>query len=230
MESPDGVLDIIKAAYETTEDIVGKQGYKTAGHLCVIEEDVQAALKSGSNLQYGELLPPGMEKMLDPAHLDAAHAASLIELGMGTGKVAIQAFLQFPCLLSVIGIELARSRYLIGRQALQRLAEICPLQFSFVDDGPDMCRIHTKIQDPSRRLEFRAGDMLALPRQDISTADILIMETCVPPNIHLSICQEASLNMPVIKAVLLSDLTLTLLWLVHQTQPYPSPCHWLILT
>ena len=48
---------------------------------------------------------------LGPDRLDAASHSVLFDLGMGTGKVLIQAFLQFRNLTLVYGIELSLGRY-----------------------------------------------------------------------------------------------------------------------
>jgi hypothetical protein len=55
-----------------------------------------AAKRSALAAQYGELLPEGVDKMLDAQHLDGRNGAFLLDLGMGLGKLAIQAWLQFP--------------------------------------------------------------------------------------------------------------------------------------
>lgn len=43
--------------------------------------------------------------------LDTANASVLFDLGMGTGKILIQAFLQFKNLRYIFGIELSSGRY-----------------------------------------------------------------------------------------------------------------------
>jgi len=47
---------------------------------------------------------------LSPAHLDASTATSFYDLGMGLGKFALLAFLSYPNLKKVVGVELAESR------------------------------------------------------------------------------------------------------------------------
>lgn len=66
------------------------------------------------SLLYGELLPRGVNKAMGPRHLNAAKARTIYDLGMGTGKVAMQVFLQFPNLTRVYGIELSRARFELG--------------------------------------------------------------------------------------------------------------------
>ena len=68
-------------------------GHKTLGHVCVTDDDRRRATEDRGSLLYGELLPRGVHKALDARHLDAARASSVYDLGCGTGKVALQAFL-----------------------------------------------------------------------------------------------------------------------------------------
>lgn len=56
--------------------------------------DLDIANTEGSSILYGEVLPSGVCKLLDASHLDAAHARTLFDLGMGTGKFAMQGILQ----------------------------------------------------------------------------------------------------------------------------------------
>jgi precorrin-6B methylase 2 len=49
---------------------------------------------------------------LGSSHLDASSHSVMYDLGMGTGKVLIQAFLQFRNLRYVYGIELSLGRYM----------------------------------------------------------------------------------------------------------------------
>jgi methylase of polypeptide subunit release factors len=63
------------------------------------------------SLLYGELLPRGANKALSSQHLNAATARTLFDMGMGTGKIVIQAFLQFRNLELVYGVELSAGRY-----------------------------------------------------------------------------------------------------------------------
>lgn len=66
------------------------------------------------SLLYGELLPRGVNKAMGPRHLNATKAGTIYDLGMGTGKVAMQVFLQFPNVKRVYGIELSQARFELG--------------------------------------------------------------------------------------------------------------------
>lgn len=92
--------------------VIQETGHRTRGHLCLTEQDRYIAKKGQQgNLLYGEVLPRGLNKAFDKYHLDAGTATSLVDLGMGTGKVAIQAFLQYRNLSFVYGIELSAGRF-----------------------------------------------------------------------------------------------------------------------
>lgn len=65
-----------------------------AGHECVTQQDISLADECKSSLLYGEVLPDGVAKMLDADHLDAANATCLVDLGAGTGKLALQGVCQ----------------------------------------------------------------------------------------------------------------------------------------
>ena len=50
-------------------------------------------------------------------------------MGMGTGKVAVQAFLQFPTLSRVYGVEISLGRYRVAERAALNLAGFWPNLF-----------------------------------------------------------------------------------------------------
>ena len=129
--------------------------------------------------------------------------------GMGLGKVVMQAFLEYPnlqvCLVNfcelvyiydnqrVVGVELARSRFLLGHRALQKLSQLHPFsswrdwQFSFVDGRRaifsqrffflhfilnDSIECFRNVSKDQRALEFRNDDFMNC--KDVFAADIVI--------------------------------------------------------
>lgn len=50
-------------------------------------------------------------KLLDDDHLRAGRADVLVDMGSGTGKLCMQAFLTYTNLTRVVGIELSASRF-----------------------------------------------------------------------------------------------------------------------
>jgi hypothetical protein len=91
------------------------------GRTVTDDVDKEYAIKSGSSLCFGEIMPSGVEKMLDARHLDAQRATVIYDLGMGIGRVAIQTFFQYPNVQKVVGIEISPNRTKVGLDALQRL-------------------------------------------------------------------------------------------------------------
>ena len=162
------------------EDDFGKTGYLTQGHRSVTGADVTSAFESGSNLLYGELLPDGVSKALGAGYLAAASADTALELGMGTGKVALQAFLEYENLMQVTGIELARSRYQLGEVALVALVRVYPSLFELFElkEGDSVTILTCK--EPKRRLTFRCGDMLETPLEELQAAQVVLFEVCLP--------------------------------------------------
>jgi hypothetical protein len=80
------IMERMQVAYDKPVTEVGM----TSGHFCLTDRDKAIAMTRGASLLYGELLPAGATRILDARHLDAAHATHLIDLGMGTGKLALQ--------------------------------------------------------------------------------------------------------------------------------------------
>jgi Histone methylation protein DOT1 len=97
--------------YKIYGEAVQETGHRTRGHNCLTNDDKASSKATNGSLLYGELLPRGANKALGRKHLQAANAKSLFDLGMGIGKVVIQAFLQFDSLEFVYGIELSGGRY-----------------------------------------------------------------------------------------------------------------------
>jgi len=127
----DAITDRIRGLYALDDD---ELGHTTTGHSCVTSLDYDLAHKTGSDLLYGEILPSGVSKLLDSRHLDAAGATSVYDLGMGLGKLALQAYLEFPNLEKVVGVELSVARTARGMAALARMAESESERFSVLTD------------------------------------------------------------------------------------------------
>lgn len=174
------VLAQLQLAYgKYTQEV----GYLTDGHQCVTQTDVDIATRVGGSLLYGEVLPAGVCKLLDEKHLNASSARSLVDLGMGTGKLALQAFLTYENLTSVVGVELCHSRYLIAEAALRRLAHSSKeLSIVSLDQGRSISLGHGR-----RRLVFRAGNLFEA--REAYTADVVVLETDLPPPLHPRLCE-----------------------------------------
>ena len=104
-----------------------------------------------------------------------------MDLGMGTGKVALQAYFEHPNLKTVVGIEFARSRWLIGKNALHRLVREFPEEFSFSDeedsrgDRDDSCCCSI-VNSKGRMIKFRKGNMFHVTTMELGSADVVILQ------------------------------------------------------
>jgi hypothetical protein len=125
-------IDNVSLDYAFTQSVLFKvygstiqeTGYRTRGHTSLTEADrKQAAANKGSFL-YGEFLPRGVDKALRENRLNASSARTLYDLGMGIGKVVMQAFLQFRNLIYVYGVELSHGRFRIAEEAALRMVDL----------------------------------------------------------------------------------------------------------
>lgn len=186
-------------------------GYRTDGHLCVTEQDRIIAHDTGSSLLYGEVLPRGCNKLLDAEHLNAAGCRSLYDLGMGIGKFALQAFVQYPNLETVVGIELAYSRFVLGERAAMTLVNEWPNDYTLLSRVPNQ-RIIVASNHPTtgaqRTLEFRRGNLFAAT--DCHDADIVIAQTNFPSETQIKLCRFLGCMKPTCK--ILTYLNLIPLW------------------
>ncbi len=89
------------------------------GTKAISTQDVNVAIEQSSSLLYGELLRAGVEKLLNPDHLNLQNGGLFLDLGSGLGKVAIQAFCQRRA--DVLAVELSAGRASLQFEALNRL-------------------------------------------------------------------------------------------------------------
>lgn len=86
---------------------------------------------------YGEVLPEGVQTLLDAVQDEIPMDVEdvFVDLGSGTGKVAMHAVLVLPC-KKVMGIELSETRYNHGVKAIEAAIEVAKGQNekSRVDD------------------------------------------------------------------------------------------------
>lgn len=159
---------------------IQETGHKTLGHICVTEDDKRTAADAKGSLLYGELLPRGVNKALGPKHLNAARASTLFDLGMGTGKVALQAFLQFSNLKRVFGVELSAARFRIAEKALLNLLMMYPNKYVLQRHVTGKF-LSVRALETSQVLEVACGNLMHI--DDIQEADIVMLETEVSPEV-----------------------------------------------
>lgn len=184
-ETPKEVLEVLAEAYG--EDVIDETGLETMGHSledCMVNPNTH-------NLTYGELLTAGVSKALGADRLDLRNPNTKValELGMGTGKVALQCFLECPNLERVIGIELVPGRYMQAENALFRLANSGRYQLdSQTQRLKEKCTVLSRnmsrcaiLSEGSRKLEIYCGDMMSLPVEVVAAADVIFAQVVLPP-------------------------------------------------
>lgn len=182
------VDELLRSAYGADE--LGKTGHHLAGHVVIHDADVSSlvAKGQGSSLLYGELLPEGVVKLMEVlfSHREAMESSGpLLELGMGTGKVALQVFLSLQ--RDVYGVELAPSRWALADAALQSIAKAAPNRFRHSTVGEGVSRL-ASLADGSI-CEFVCGSLLDTPVQLLASASAVVMEVCLPKEVQRQACK-----------------------------------------
>lgn len=114
--------------------------------------------------------------------------ARVLELGMGSGKVALQIFGQCPGVRSVVGVEIVHSRYVIGEVALQRLAAARPTQFRVAAHVPGE-RILLE-EHGGRSIEFRCGCIFGMEDEQFSLSDAVFLAVNFPSHMFPKLCHR----------------------------------------
>lgn len=194
--TPPEVVAKLSAAFGA--DKVGELGYEIAAARCCSEQEKTAARQRGSSLLYGELLPDGVSKALQPRWLGDALASQsfVLELGMGSGKVALQIFLQQPRVRNMLGVELVESRFAIAEAALLRLATAMPQSFTVCMHtlGKLICLEELDISQKDqggcgRKIEFQCADFFSLGLDLCERSDAIIFAVNVPCKAFPELCR-----------------------------------------
>lgn len=166
----------------------GKTGHALAGHNVIQEADVASVIEKGqgSSLLYGELLPAGVVQLNAALFSQRTDAEGLVlELGMGTGKVALQFFLS-SMLHDVYGVELAPSRWALADAALKRVAAADPSKFQYESLSASNSRL-TNLES-RRTCEIVCGSLLDTPSHLLASACAVVMEVCLPREVQILAC------------------------------------------
>lgn len=116
-------------------------------------------------------------------------------MGMGTGKIVLQAFLQFPKLKYTFGVELSSGRYRLAEEAALKMVELLGPERYNVQLNSGRYIIITEQINPesqagqndglSRVLHLQCGNMFDVDH--IATADIVMMETDIPHESYIDL-------------------------------------------
>ena len=177
--------------------VVQETGHKTRGHICLTDEDKTVILAQKGSLLYGELLPRGLNKALSRTRLNAGCATTLFDLGMGTGKICIQSFLQYRNLEYVYGVELSLGRYNLAEQAALNMVTLLGKDRYSIEVDPGKQIIIREVylnengENIERILHFQCCSLFDI--SNIAVADIIMLETDIPtellPDLYNLLCK-----------------------------------------
>jgi len=186
---PEVVAKLIQAFGEKK---IGETGYDLAATRCCSEAEKADAKKRGSSLLYGEMLPDGVSKALHISRLGQAlcdSGAVVLELGMGSGTVAMQIFLQCKAVRQVLGVELVRSRYEIAEVAVQRLAGTEKATYRICQSSAGS-QVVLEEAATGRRLDCRCADFFSLGLDLTQTSDVIFFAVNIPCKLFPELCKR----------------------------------------
>lgn len=189
--TPPEVLLLLAEAFGAEK--IGETGYEIAAAKCCTASEKSDAKESGLSLLYGELLPDGVSKVLLPSQLGGALPGTnsvVLELGAGSGKVALQTFLQCPNIRTVMGVELVSSRFAISESALERLAGALPNRFAICQHkrGESIC---AEEANTGRRIEFHCADFFSKGLDEtVEHCDAIYFAVHIPCRLFRQLCQR----------------------------------------
>ena len=123
----------IEEAFEGLDDIF----YADNGWRLPADE-YKSIVMQGGFPTYGELLPSGVDKLVNLLGLDVS--STFYDLGAGTCRAMLQLACMEPTLQKAVGIELSQTRLEYGALAHERLIEkglrMCPVEMRAVEGSP----------------------------------------------------------------------------------------------
>ena len=151
----------------------------------ITAEDRAVMNKVHASPMFGEITDAGLVALMSKDRLDGGRARVLYDLGSGRGRAAMHAFLTFPKLVHVVGIELSDTRAAISETAITKLhnlfcAKFGPnaTHFETVDNTLGKVSCLTTINE--RVLEFAHGNILDVRGEHLARADIILLQTNIP--------------------------------------------------
>lgn len=189
---------------------VQETGHKTKGHICLTKDDRESSKVGKGSLLYGELLPRGANRAFGAQRLNAANASVLFDLGMGTGKICCQAFLQYRNLQYVYGVELSQGRYAIAADSALQMVTLLGADLFEVQSKPgEFIMIREKKEENGkivlgRTMHFECGSLFDV--ENIEIADIIMLETDITPELFPNLCDLLSRLHPNARTLTYLDL------------------------
>lgn len=168
----------------------------------ISDEERKIITEQGCAPVYGEILNTSLKTLLDDLHITPNDV--FYDLGSGTGKVTIQAYLDYP-FKKAVGIELSPTRYkhsIIAKNELKKINALAN----------------------TRTLEFRNED---ITKSDINDATVIFMcATCFPEDLMDTLTKKLSMLKPGLKLLTLKALPNTELHNFKLIKEYSLPMTW----
>jgi hypothetical protein len=150
-------------------------------------EDLALAQVHKASLLYGEVQTAGVTRLMDLDHLHAGGAQRVCDIGMGCGRAVFQMALQFPQLVSVVGIELASDRYQACLQAAERFSQPEQEERKNVSDHVPVSTLHKKsaqhtsleIAGSRMHIDLHHGSLFEYSKQ-LADADVILCNVDFP--------------------------------------------------
>lgn len=157
-------------------------------------------------MTYGEITPNGARTVARALRIDSLYIAPVVfaDLGSGVGKLVVQAYLEWPCVVQAIGIELAPCR---SRRALEswRDFQTSGKAESLRAGALDMCRFRKRkrlrkaqlaICTPVQLLE---GDFLEADLADVT--HLYVSSLCLGEGTLRRLAAKLQTHAPKLRAV-----------------------------
>lgn len=114
-------------------------------------KDTQKVTEAGGNPTYGEATAHAVDAVFDTVGVTPNSA--LIDIGCGVGKLLLQAFIEHPNFVEVVGYDLCKGRIDKAQLAKKRLLEMVKAEEDNLD--PEIVK---SILDSKRKVEFNLHD------------------------------------------------------------------------
>lgn len=158
-------------------------------------------------MTYGEITPNGARTVARALKIDSMHIAPVVfaDLGSGVGKLVVQAYLEWPCVVEAIGIELApcRSRCAVESWGNFRASGKAA---SLRAGALEMCRFRTRKRLRKAQLasyvppvQFLEGDFLEADLTDVT--HLYVSSLCLSGGTLRRLAGKLNAHAPKLQAV-----------------------------
>eukprot|EP00930_Biecheleria_cincta_P060903 TRINITY_DN46486_c0_g1_i1.p1 TRINITY_DN46486_c0_g1~~TRINITY_DN46486_c0_g1_i1.p1 ORF type:complete len:299 (-),score=36.33 TRINITY_DN46486_c0_g1_i1:94-990(-) len=157
-------------------------------------------------MTYGEITPNGARTVARALKIDSIHIAPVVfaDLGSGVGKLVVQAYLEWPCVVQAIGIELAPCRCRCAVESWRSFQASGKAE-SLRAGALEMCRWRTRKRLRKAQLascppvQFLEGDFLHADLTDVT--HLYVSSLCLNPGTLRRLAEKLKTQAPKLQAV-----------------------------